>query len=141
MVGLPSFNSSLSRFFFIHSLLKSGVLVSPQAGLANHSLQYFNLKLRRLAEINDNPLFIFHPLAGGRHLTGNLVGDDHHPVFIGVNQISVIYDQSPDLYRYAGIHKVDIGVGRDHTLFALIEGSVKFEPATKDRKKVSVYSA
>jgi large subunit ribosomal protein L27 len=35
----------------------------------------------------------------------------------------------------------NVGVGRDHTLFALIEGSVKFEPATKDRKKVSVYSA
>ena len=35
----------------------------------------------------------------------------------------------------------NVGVGRDHTLFALIDGSVKFEPATKDRKKVSVYSA
>ena len=35
----------------------------------------------------------------------------------------------------------NVGVGRDHTLFALIEGTVKFEPATQDRKKVSVYSA
>ena len=35
----------------------------------------------------------------------------------------------------------NVGMGRDHTLFALIEGTVKFEPATKDRKKVSVYSA
>ena len=33
----------------------------------------------------------------------------------------------------------NVGVGRDHTLFALIDGSVKFEPATKYQKKVSVY--
>jgi len=33
----------------------------------------------------------------------------------------------------------NVGVGRDHTLFALIDGSVKFGPATKGRKKVSVY--
>lgn len=34
----------------------------------------------------------------------------------------------------------NVGLGRDHTLFALSDGRVKFEPATKDRKKVSVYS-
>ena len=34
----------------------------------------------------------------------------------------------------------NVGVGRDHTLFALINGSVKFEQATKERRKVSVYS-
>ncbi|HEX7363566.1 MAG TPA: 50S ribosomal protein L27 [Dehalococcoidia bacterium] len=34
----------------------------------------------------------------------------------------------------------NVGVGRDHTLFALIDGSVKYEQATKDRKRVSVYS-
>jgi large subunit ribosomal protein L27 len=34
----------------------------------------------------------------------------------------------------------NVGIGRDHTLFALIDGTVKYEPATKDRKKVSVYS-
>ena len=33
----------------------------------------------------------------------------------------------------------NVGMGRDHTLFALIEGKVKFEHATKSRKKVSVY--
>ncbi|MDA0769449.1 MAG: 50S ribosomal protein L27 [SAR202 cluster bacterium Casp-Chloro-G4] len=33
----------------------------------------------------------------------------------------------------------NVGVGRDHTLFALIDGSVKFEHATRDRKKASVY--
>ena len=36
----------------------------------------------------------------------------------------------------------NVGVGRDHTLFALSEGLVKFEPYAKNRrKKVSVYPA
>jgi large subunit ribosomal protein L27 len=34
----------------------------------------------------------------------------------------------------------NVGVGRDHTLFALVDGTVRFEHATKDRKKVSVYA-
>lgn len=34
---------------------------------------------------------------------------------------------------------VNVGVGKDHTLFALIDGVVKFEPLTNDKKKVSVY--
>lgn len=32
----------------------------------------------------------------------------------------------------------NVGVGRDHTLFALIDGTVRFERLGKDRKKVSV---
>ncbi|HLB23991.1 MAG TPA: 50S ribosomal protein L27 [Dehalococcoidia bacterium] len=36
----------------------------------------------------------------------------------------------------------NVGVGRDHTLHALIAGAVKFEPYAKNRrKKVSVYPA
>ena len=35
----------------------------------------------------------------------------------------------------------NVGLGRDYTLFALIDGVVKYEHATKDRKKVSVYGA
>jgi large subunit ribosomal protein L27 len=34
----------------------------------------------------------------------------------------------------------NVGIGRDHTLFAMIDGTVKYEPETKDRKKVSVYA-
>ena len=34
----------------------------------------------------------------------------------------------------------NVGVGRDHTIFALITGVVKFEPTSNDRKKVSVYA-
>ncbi len=32
----------------------------------------------------------------------------------------------------------NVGVGRDHTLFALINGIVKYEPTSNNRRKVSV---
>lgn len=35
----------------------------------------------------------------------------------------------------------NVGCGKDYTLFALIEGVVKFERHGKTRKKVSVYAA
>jgi large subunit ribosomal protein L27 len=35
---------------------------------------------------------------------------------------------------------VNVGVGRDHTLFALVDGRVRFEHATRQRKRVSVYA-
>ena len=34
----------------------------------------------------------------------------------------------------------NVGIGKDDTLFALIDGKVKFERVGKDRKKVSVYA-
>ncbi|MFQ5826826.1 MAG: 50S ribosomal protein L27 [Dehalococcoidia bacterium] len=34
----------------------------------------------------------------------------------------------------------NVGLGRDFTLFALVDGVVKFEPATRQRRKVSVYA-
>lgn len=34
----------------------------------------------------------------------------------------------------------NVGVGKDHTLYALIDGVVKFEQQTNDKKKVSVYA-
>jgi large subunit ribosomal protein L27 len=33
----------------------------------------------------------------------------------------------------------NVGMGKDHTIFALIDGVVTFERKDKDRKKVSVY--
>ena len=33
-----------------------------------------------------------------------------------------------------------VGMGKDYTLFALVEGKVKFEQKTKDKKQVSVYA-
>ena len=35
---------------------------------------------------------------------------------------------------------VNVGIGRDHTLFALVDGTVRFERATKEHKRVSVYA-
>ncbi|MCK4535391.1 MAG: 50S ribosomal protein L27 [Desulfuromonadales bacterium] len=35
----------------------------------------------------------------------------------------------------------NVGCGKDYTLFALIDGVVKFERLDKTRKKVSVYAA
>ena len=34
----------------------------------------------------------------------------------------------------------NVGVGKDYTLFALIEGTVRFEHKSKSQKKVSVYA-
>lgn len=36
---------------------------------------------------------------------------------------------------------MNVGIGKDDTLFALIDGLVKFEYKTRSRKKVSVYAA
>jgi len=33
----------------------------------------------------------------------------------------------------------NVGLGKDYTLFALIDGYVKYEPKTRYKKKVSVY--
>jgi len=35
----------------------------------------------------------------------------------------------------------NVGMGKDHTLFALIDGIVKFEPASNNRRKVSIYTS
>ena len=34
-----------------------------------------------------------------------------------------------------------VGIGKDHTIYALIEGVVKFEQKDNNRKKVSVYAS
>jgi large subunit ribosomal protein L27 len=35
----------------------------------------------------------------------------------------------------------NVGLGRDHTIYAMIEGRVTFEPYSRNQKQVSVYSA
>ena len=35
----------------------------------------------------------------------------------------------------------NVGVGRDYTLFALVDGVVKYEPAKNNRRKASVYTS
>jgi len=34
----------------------------------------------------------------------------------------------------------NVGVGKDYTLYALIDGVVKFEPTSNNRRKVSIYA-
>ncbi len=42
--------------------------------------------------------------------------------------------------RGTNVHPgVNVGIGSDDTLFALIDGAVKFERKGKDKKQVSVY--
>ena len=46
------------------------------------------------------------------------------------------------LYRQRGTHihpGTNVGIVSDDTLYALVDGTVKFEKLGKDRKKVSVY--
>ena len=48
------------------------------------------------------------------------------------------------LVRQRGTHihpGENVGIGSDYTLFALVDGRVKFERMGKERKKVSVYPA
>ena len=33
----------------------------------------------------------------------------------------------------------NVGLGKDHTLFALVDGTVAFEHQTRDKKRASVY--
>ena len=48
------------------------------------------------------------------------------------------------LYRQRGTKiypGTNVGMGKDHTLFAKVTGVVKFERLGRDKKKVSVYEA
>ena len=47
------------------------------------------------------------------------------------------------LVRQRGTHihpGTNVGIGSDDTLFALVDGKVRFERVGKDRKRVSVYA-
>ena len=47
------------------------------------------------------------------------------------------------IYRQRGTKiypGTNVGMGKDHTLFALIDGTVKYERLGKNKKKVSVYA-
>ena len=46
------------------------------------------------------------------------------------------------LYRQRGTHihpGINVGIGKDDTLFATVDGKVKFERLGRDRMQVSVY--
>ena len=72
-------------------------------------------------------------------------GRDSNPQYLGVKRYggetvtsgSIIMRQ-----RGTKVHPGrNVGIGRDDTLFALIDGVVTFERKGRDRKQVSVYPA
>jgi len=80
-----------------------------------------------------------HKKAGGSTRNGR----DSNPQFRGVKRFGgEIVRAGNILVRQCGtkIHPgLNTGLGRDFTVFALIDGKVTFERMGKDRKKVSVY--
>lgn len=71
-------------------------------------------------------------------------GRDSKPKMLGVKRYAgQRVNAGTILVRQRGtrIHPGNnVGMGRDHTLFALINGLVKFEPTARNRRKVSVYA-
>ena len=72
-------------------------------------------------------------------------GRDSKPKMLGVKRYDgQIVNGGEILVRQRGTRIMpgnNVGVGRDHTLFALIPGSVKYEHAGRYKKQVSVYPA
>jgi len=71
-------------------------------------------------------------------------GRDSKPKMLGVKRYA---DEKVNagtiLVRQRGTHirpGNNVGVGKDYTIYALINGVVKFEPTTNNRRKVSVYA-
>ena len=71
-------------------------------------------------------------------------GRDSNPKYLGVKKYdgevvkagNIIVRQRGTKYHAGN----NMGIGKDHTLFALIDGYVKFERLGKNRKQISVYS-
>lgn len=82
-----------------------------------------------------------HKKGGGSSRNGR----DSKPKMLGVKRYagqSVTAGTILVRQRGTRIHAgSNVGVGRDHTLYALSDGIVKYEPASKDRRKVSVYAS
>jgi large subunit ribosomal protein L27 len=81
-----------------------------------------------------------HKKGGGSSRNGR----DSKPKMLGVKRYAgQTVNAGTILVRQRGtrIHAGEnVGIGRDHTLYALINGVVKYEAASKDRRKASVYA-
>ena len=82
-----------------------------------------------------------HKKAGGR----SRYGRDSQGKRLGVKRYAgQVVNAGTILVRQRGTRirtGNNVGVGRDYTLFALIDGVVKFEPTSNNRRKVSVYAS
>ena len=71
-------------------------------------------------------------------------GRDSNPKYLGVKKYdgeevkagNIIVRQKGTKFHAGN----NMGIGKDHTLFALIDGYVKFERLGKNKKQISVYS-
>lgn len=70
-------------------------------------------------------------------------GRDSKPKMLGVKRFDGQLVRSGSIIvRQRGtkiLPGTNVGLGRDHTIFATVDGTVKFEWHTKDKKRVSVY--
>lgn len=72
-------------------------------------------------------------------------GRDSNPKYLGVKKYdgevvkagNIIVRQRGTKFHAGN----NMGLGKDHTLFALIDGYVKFERSGKDKKQVSIYAS
>jgi len=82
-----------------------------------------------------------HKKGGGSSRNGR----DSQPKRLGVKRFAgQIVNAGTILVRQRGTQIFpgnNVGVGRDHTLFALIDGTVTFESVSNNRRKVSVYAS
>lgn len=82
-----------------------------------------------------------HKKGGGSSRNGR----DSKPKMLGVKRFSGETVRSGTiLVRQRGTRirpGNNVGLGRDFTIYSLIDGIVKFEPATRERRQVSVYAA
>lgn len=72
-------------------------------------------------------------------------GRDSKPKYLGVKKFGgEVVKAGNIIIRQRGtkFHQgTNVGIGNDHTIFALIDGKVKFERKDRTRMKVSVYPA
>ena len=80
-----------------------------------------------------------HKKAGGSSRNGR----DSQGQRLGVKRFGGQYVKAGNiLVRQRGtkIHPgANVGIGRDHTLFSMVDGTVRFERFGRDKKRVSVY--
>ncbi len=72
-------------------------------------------------------------------------GRDSKPKMLGVKRYDgQVVHAGTIILRQRGTQILpgeNVGIGRDHTLYAKMDGAVKFEFARKDKKQVSIYPA
>src|SRR5690606_8454818 len=64
-------------------------------------VEAFRVEVRRLAELDDRALAVLDGLGGCGHLARDVVGDVHHAVLVGVEQVAGVHLQTADGDRAA----------------------------------------